>query len=121
MAAGRRREFPRAGSPWSLEPGWWMAVAEKERSATLQAAMTLIELRHPPAIKPLTRLFREAPVGDPHDALGGKLFPTALCSWIGSSALPEAKEAIAAYDRFFDAPGAWQTRCHDLMRPPRPC
>ena len=105
-------------SPWNREPGWWMAVAEKERSARLQAAMTLIELRHPPAIKPLTRLFRDAPVGDPHDPLGGRSFPTALCSWLGTSTLPEAKVAIAEYDRFFDAPGAWQARCDDLLRGP---
>ena len=109
-------------SPWDREHGWWMLTAERDHEVSLQAAMTLIKLRHLPAIKPLTKLFLTAPIGDPHEPVYGEAFPAAFCSWIGGSDLPEAKAAIQEYDRFFDAPGAWQARCGDLLRvpPPRP-
>jgi hypothetical protein len=104
-------------SPWNREPGWWYDVGTKEHWARLKAAIILIELRHPPAIKPLTKLFLDAPIGDHHEPLGGIDLPQAFCSWIGGSELPEAKAAIQEYDRFFDAPGAWEARCHDILRP----
>jgi hypothetical protein len=107
-------------SPWNREPGWWMLVAEKEHEARLQAAMALIELRHLPAIKPLTKLLLAAPVGDHHDPLGGMEFPRAFCLWVASSDLPETKQAVAEYDRAMNALGAWQARCDALTREPSP-
>jgi hypothetical protein len=110
----------RLPSPWSREPGWWYSVLSKAHQARFRAAVILVELRHVPAIKPLTKLFLEAPIGDHHEPLAGREFPQAFCSWIGGSELPEAKAAIQDYDRFFDAPGAWAARCHDLLpQPPR--
>ncbi len=111
---------PVAGwSPWNPESDWWILVAEKDQEVRLEAALMLIELRHLPAIKPLGKLFLEAPIGDPHEPLGGKMFPEAFCTWVRDVNLPSAKEAIEDYNRALGAPGAWQARCQDLMRPLR--
>jgi hypothetical protein len=106
--------------PLPFEPAYARAVQVSlgpvaTRVAAIPDLIRLIELRHVPAIKPLTGLFLDAPLGDHHDNLAGRVFPQAFCSWIGGSELPEAKAAVQQYDRFFDAPGAWQARCHDIL------
>ena len=98
-------------NPWNQEGSWWMAIAERRDRARMQAAMALIELRHLPAVKPLTRLFLDVSQYDPHDPVITREFPRGFCSWIGGSDLPEAKAAIEEYDRSMHAPGAWQARC----------
>ena len=109
-----------AWRPWNRESGWWNAIGERQNSASLQAAMVLIELRHVPAMKPLVRLMLNAPTGDHHTPLGSYRFPAALCPWIEDSDLPEAKAAIEEYDRTLNAPGAWKARCADATPTPPP-
>jgi hypothetical protein len=105
-------------NPWNQEGGWWMAIGERQDRARMQAAMALIELRHLPAVKPLTRLFLDVSQYDPHDPVTTREFPLSFCSWIGGSNLPEAKAAIEDYDRSMNAPGAWQARCEEGTRQP---
>ena len=95
-----------------------MAIGERQDRARMQAAMALIELRHLPAVKPLTRLFLDVSQYDPHDPVTTREFPLSFCSWIGGSNLPEAKAAIEDYDRSMNAPGAWQARCEEGTRQP---
>jgi hypothetical protein len=90
---------------------WWADVRERHQATRARAAMVLIEMKHPPAIKPLAAMLLEDPLPDYDHVAGCSAFFQAFCSWTEKSDLPEAKAVIAEYERAMDAPGAWQTLC----------
>jgi hypothetical protein len=91
--------------------GWWMDVRERHQWTRARAAMVLIEMKYPPAIKPLAAMLLEDPLPDYDHVPGCSAFFQAFCSWTQNSDLPEAKTAIAEYEQAMRAPGAWKTLC----------
>jgi len=91
--------------------GWWADVRERHQWTRARAAMVLIEMKYPPAIKPLAAMLLEDPLPDYDHVPGCSAFFHAFCSWTQKSDLPEAKAAIADYEQAMGAPGAWKTLC----------
>jgi hypothetical protein len=88
-----------------------MDVRERHQSIRARAAMVLIEMKYPPAIKPLAAMLLEYPLPDYDHVPGCSAFFQAFCSWTQKSDLPAAKTAIAEYEQAMRAPGAWKTLC----------